>query len=265
MSSGPASAPRCAASDGSGWTLFVVVAAMVVAVSGTCFPYLSSEASDATGERSLADESASFPGSTRLPAPRPRLHAVTLRSCPAPQEAEALPTATDPLSWNDLIFMLRVGLHDEEIIAQTGGMQLVSEIGPAQAATLREWGAGDKLLENMWSRPLYSPPEETTRVLTTVSAQAINAMPVSMGANVPPPFVNYAAKNHTVQSLKEQIDALDEQVRAIRANLKDTRFWWHYYGSGNRGINQAILNQYLDQLDRQRDGLRREKGRLEGR
>ena len=65
--------------------------------------------------------------------------------------------------------------------------------------------------------------------------------------------------------LKKRIDALDEQIRRIRTDPKGTLGSSHRYQGNDNGINQPAVMNYLDQLDKERDELRRQKWQLEGR
>ncbi len=187
---------------------------------------------------------------------------------PAPVAARAsLPIASDPLRWEDLTLMLRTGWRDDEIIAEAANKQLVLSIDPAREETLRHLGAGTRLLGYLRTRRVYAAPvaTEAERVIVTARPVAIAAaatQPVYQPAPVATP--DYAARDRQVQSLKTQIDALDEQVRSIRANPKDNRYWWHYYGRFN-GIDQQKLDAYLNTLDQERNDLRRQKWQVEGR
>ena len=105
-------------------------------------------------------------------------------------------------------------------------------------------------------------PASTSRA----AALSATSNPVYAPAQVPSSIaVDYAARDRRIESLKQQIDALDDQVRMIRNNPRGCPYWYHYYGSGNGGVNQPALQKYVDQLDQQRNALRREKWQLEGR
>ena len=76
---------------------------------------------------------------------------------------------------------------------------------------------------------------------------------------------SYQEKDHRIQDLKTRMDALDDDIRLIQTNPQDSRYWWHYAGRGNGYVNLEKRDAYLKQLDQQRNDLRREKWRLEGR
>ncbi len=184
---------------------------------------------------------------------------------PAPMVVQAAPisTATHPLQWEDLTLMLRTGLQDDEIIAEAGGKQLVLFIDPSHEQALRSLGAGDRLIGYLRAQRVYAAPEATAAARVTVSAQPV-ALATAAHQPAPAATPDYAARDRQIQSLRTQIDALDEQVRCIRTNPKDRRYWWHYSGSFN-GLDQQKLDAYLDDLDKQRNDLRRQKWQLEGR
>ena len=174
-----------------------------------------------------------------------------------------LPVATDPLRWEDLTLMLRAGFRDDEIIAEAARKQLVTSIDPLREETLRRLGASTQLVNYLRSRRVYAAPATIDAARVVVTAQPVTiAMAASQPAYQPTP--DYAARDRQIQSLKTQVDALDEQIRCIRTNPKDNRYWWHYSGSSN-GIDQQKLDAYLNQLDVQRNELRRQKWQLEGR
>ncbi len=192
------------------------------------------------------------------------------RMVPAPAPVvvrTSLPVATNPLRWEDLTLMLRTGLRDEEIIAEAARKQLILSIDPAREQTLRSLGAGNRLLSYLRTQCVYAEPAVPDAPRVVVSGQAMPvAMAVPQTVYQPAPVVtpDYAARDRQVQSLKTQIDALDEQIRCIRTNPKDNRYWWHYYGRFN-GIDQLMLDSYLNKLDQQRNDLRRQKWQAEGR
>ena len=77
--------------------------------------------------------------------------------------------------------------------------------------------------------------------------------------------LDYQAKDQRIKELKEHIDALDEDVRRIRTNPEGQSILVALRERVTmESINKALDN-YLKQLDQQRNDLRREKWRLEGR
>ena len=174
-----------------------------------------------------------------------------------------------PWRLDDIRLMLRTGLNDAEIIAAVAGQPRVEDVGPAEAAELRALGAGSRLLDQLRTSPLSVGPAPlfpagamaanvTPRVNSLPPAASVPSMPASTP-------MDYAARDRRLEGLKQQISDLDDQIRTIRTNPLDRRYQWHYAGSGNGGVNQSALQKYLDQLDQQRNALRREKWQLEGR
>ena len=174
-----------------------------------------------------------------------------------------------PWRLDDIKLMLRTGLSDAEIIAAIAGCPRTEDVGPSEAAERRARGAGSRLLDQLRTSRLSvgSAPG------FLAGATASNPMP---SVNLPRPPVNapatpastpvdYAARDRRLESLKQQIDNLDDQIRTVRTNPLDRRYHWLYAGSGNGGVNQFALQKYLDQLDQQRNALRREKWQLDGR
>ena len=178
-----------------------------------------------------------------------------------------LPVATHPFSLDDLALMLRTGLSGPEIIDAVADKQLVSEIGPAQIAKLREQGADDELLDYLQALPLYAAPATASRktmtapVVTQV-ASSPNAVSVGTSAAGLP---DHTVRDREIQVLKERIDALDEQIRRIRTDPKGTLGYSHRYQGNDNGINLPAVMGYVDQLDKERNELRRRKWQLEGR
>ena len=217
-------------------------------------------------------------------APQPRQEIATVASVPLPavmstplppvfypapvvMRAPPPPMATDPLRWEDLTLMLRTGLQDDEIIAEAGRKQLVLSIDPTRERILRSMGAGNRLIGYLRAQRVYVEPAviEAERVAVTARPApppTAAVQPAYQPAPVATP--DYAARDRQIQGLKTQIDALDEQVRCIRTNPRDNRYWYYYYGRSN-GIDQQALDAYLNNLDKQRNDLRRQKWQLEGR
>ena len=93
---------------------------------------------------------------------------------------------------------------------------------------------------------------------------AAPAMPVTHPA-VPqvamPTPVDYAARDRKIVDLKQRMEEIDETIRQVRANP-------HWYGIVKNSTDtsrQQASDAYLDQLDKQRNDLRRQKWALEGR
>ena len=174
-------------------------------------------------------------------------------------------TASAPLGWDDLSLMLRTGLTDDEVIAATTGKQLTTVLEPVQVRLLREMGAGNRLINYLQGRTVYNGPMSATMTVANApvrqfAAPATNYAP----AATPLPVVDYAARDRQIADLKRRIDALDEQMRVVRSTPMDTRYSWRYYGSYGR-VDQQRYDAYCKQIDEERDNLRREKWRLEGR
>ncbi len=84
--------------------------------------------------------------------------------------------------------------------------------------------------------------------------------------NVPPPApVDYAAKDRQIHDLQQQMDRIDEQILFARAHPSNYSYLGTYNGPGARYGEESPFKKYLDGLDKQRNDLRREKWRLEGR
>ena len=77
--------------------------------------------------------------------------------------------------------------------------------------------------------------------------------------------MDHAARDRQIEDLKSRIETLDEEVRCVREHPTDSRYYWHYYSSAYRGVDQAKRDAYLKELDKQRNDLRRQKWALEGR
>ena len=199
----------------------------------------------------------SLPRMTSL-SPRP-----TFYPAPPVGQAPPIPTATHPLQWEDLTLMLRTGLQDDEIIAEADSKQLVFSIDPTHERALRSMGAGNRLIGYLHAQRVYAGPAATDTARVTVGAQPLMLAAVAQQP-APAATPDYAARDRQIQGLKTQINALDEQVRCIRTNPKDHRYWWHYSGHFD-GLDQQKLDAYLNDLDKQRNDLRRQKWQLEGR
>ena len=174
-----------------------------------------------------------------------------------------------PWRLDDIKLMLRTGLSDAEIIAAIAGCPRAEDVGPSEAAELRALGAGVRLLDQLRTSRLAvgSAPGFPAGAMASNPMPPVNSLRPPVNPPVTPVStpVDYAARDRQLESLKQQIDNLDDQIRTIRTNPLDRRYHWLYAGSGNGGVNQFALQKYLDQLDQQRNALRREKWQLEGR
>ena len=182
----------------------------------------------------------------------------------------SLPVADQPVSWQDLTLMLRTGLTDEDIIAALQGKQLVSTIGPAQVNLLRELGAGMKLLDYLRTRPLYVAALTAPRVAVNTSVRPrVNGVVGAVGGTVrqssTPAPVDYTARDRQIKSLQAQIDQIDAQILQVRNHSGSYSLLGAYNGRGSSQGDESPLKKYLDQLDKQRNDLRRQKWTLEGR
>ncbi len=191
---------------------------------------------------------------------------------PNPYHPPAM-VAGNPLTLNDVAVMLRTGFNDDEVIADAQPKQWVESLDGSQINYLRSLGAGDKLINFLRRRPTFIAPVRRPAPMP-VLVNAVNPSlpapavyprgPVAQEGVIGGNPMDYQAKDQRIKELKDHIDALDEEVRRIRTNPKDSRYWWHYAGRFN-GIDQQAFDNYLKQLDQQRNDLRREKWRLEGR
>jgi hypothetical protein len=188
------------------------------------------------------------------------LQGSTTNRAPSP-----LPVASKPLAIEEVAMMLRIGLRDEEIIADAAGKQLVSPVGASQAALLRQLGAGEKLLNFLQSRRLYAAPSPAPIGASAPLPQRANVAAAAPEAPVAQGGMSPEEKVRRIANLTAQVNDLDEQVRSIRVNPRGNAAWWRYSRSGGSGVDQAALDRYLKELDARRNNLRREKWRLEGR
>lgn len=157
--------------------------------------------------------------------------------------------------------MLRTGLTDQEIIAEASRKQLVFAIDSERERMLRQLGAGTALVNYLRQQRLYAVPGilDADRVIVSAPRTPLPvAYQPATQQTTPLATPDFAARDHQVQNLKSQIDALDEQIRSIRTNPEHNPYWLAYY-------NQQSRDAYLKQLDQQRDDLRRQKWQLEGR
>ena len=174
----------------------------------------------------------------------------------------ARPATSAPLRREDLTLMLRTGFSDDEVIAAAAGKQSTVAMGPNEARQLRAMGAGNRLIgylykQVVYNAPLSAAPDVSTAPLAPVNAPAANRAP----AAAPYPVIDYAARDRQITDLKRQIDALDEQMRIVRSTPRDRRYWWHYAGS-NGMVDQQRYDAYCQQIDNERNDLRRQKWQL---
>ncbi len=169
------------------------------------------------------------------------------------------------LGWNDLTLMLRTGLSDDEVIAAVAGKRLTGPIGEEQEQLLRGLGAGSRLVNFLRAQPVsnvaYRMPD---RVIASAFTPPKSVQPPTYVPPVTPvPVVDYAARDREIARLKKQIDDLDEKMRVVRTNPRDSRYWWHY--ASDYGTNQRSYDACMKQIDDERNDLRRQKWALEGR
>ena len=169
--------------------------------------------------------------------------------------------ASAPLNWDDVTLMVRTGFSDDEVIAAAAGKQSTIAMGPDEARQLRALGAGNRLVSFLCNQVVYDAPFSTpARAENFPAAPVANFVP----AATPYPVVDYAARDRQIADLKGRIDALDEQMRVVRSTPRDGRYWWHYGGTNGR-VDQQRYDAYCQQIDNERNDLRRQKWRLEGR
>ena len=167
---------------------------------------------------------------------------------------------------DEVMAMLTNGKQDEQIIAAIIGRPMLGQIGAAETTGLRVYGAGEHLINYLRARsPAESSSAATVATAARTFAPALPAPESVSRAAATPAATDYAARDRQIQSLKTQVDDLSEQVRRIRENPRDYRYYWRYASSQYNGVDQAKLDVYLKELDRQRDDLRRQKWALEGR
>ena len=127
---------------------------------------------------------------------------------------------------------------------------------PSYVAPTTTYGSDSPVL-GTGARPVASTPPART----VIPAPALPVIRVLTPTAPLPTPVDYAARDRQIADLQKRIDQLDETVRQVRANP-------HYYGSVSGSTNtarQQSSDAYLDQLDKQRNDLRRQKWALEGR
>ena len=252
------SLPRSSIADDT-WTVFgALTFVTLLLVAGYCawkaFP---------TRSEGLAVEEHTVAPSIALTPPANRPTAST----PVPSMGLPLASSGQPVSWQELTLMLRTGLNDAEIIAAFKGRPLASPIYPAQAATLRELGAGTVLLSYLQTRATSSSSPMAPRVVVTAPPLPRAAVLATPRAVPTPTPVDYAAKDRQIKSLQLQIDAIDAEILRVRNHPSFNPFLigGSYNGRGYHDGEESSLKKYLDQLDQQRNDLRRQKWQLEGR
>ena len=115
--------------------------------------------------------------------------------------------------------------------------------------------------------PDYVAPRVTVTAPTLPRPAALVYTP-SPVVNVPPPApVDYAARDRQIHDLQSRIDAIDAQILQFRNHPSSHPFLLSgtYNGRGHNDGEESSFKKYLDDLDKQRNDLRREKWRLEGR
>lgn len=113
-------------------------------------------------------------------------------------------------------------------------------------------------------------PSAASHVVTRGAPQA--SFPPAAPAVALSPAPDYAARDRRVESLKQEMNSLDDFIRQIRnnpyASHRAEPGHYHYeYWQYTRGnwLIQEHFEPYMKWLDARRDDLRREKWRLEGR
>lgn len=187
------------------------------------------------------------------PAPTPM---AMIAYQPASVSAPSRPVAASPVDFQDVARMLRIGLSDDEILAEINQKQLVSLIGAAEAEQLRTLGAGQRLINRLQGQRVFAAPEPA------MSRPAV--VPVSAPFLAPPPVAAPAAdpadRQRRIDDLKRQMDSLDDQIRELRVHSSP---WPNYHGANVTDTQGR--DTYIKQLDERRNALRREKWQLEGR
>ena len=215
----------------------------------------------------LTDVGDPMPSPAAFPATRPTISglpsAVSFSTAATTPDAPP-PVSVDPLRWEDLTLMLRTGLRDDEIIACAGGKQLAFPIDSTRERILRGLGAGPRLLGYLHNQRVYAMPVMTEAAPITVSARSIPAVrtpsqPVYQPAPTATP--DYAARDRQITDLQRRIDAIDEQIRQIRADPH----WYGYIRNSTNTSQQQASDGLLARLDAERNELRRQKWQLEGR
>ncbi len=215
--------------------------------------------------------------------PLPTPGSVSLRT-PAPSVATrgpvtvggivgGAPTARPvPLTLAEVSAMISAGRDDGEIISAVYSRPLLGRLGASEATTLRAYGASDRLMDVLRARfpadnppPVYQTAVSATPPPVARTPAPVQAPRVTTSTPAAPTPVDYAARDRQIADLKSRMEALDEQVRRVREHPADYRSYGNYASSGYHGVDQAKLDAYLKELDRQRDDLRRQKWALEGR
>ena len=173
-----------------------------------------------------------------------------------------------PLALTEVLNRLAAGWCDEDILNTAAGRVNPNRIGPSEITSLRAYGASERLIDSLRRPSVYgggsiasapSASPATNRMIVT--APALPATQVSGPAVPMPTPVDYAARDREIAALKRQTDQIDETIRRVRADP-------HYYGlipGSTNTARQQSSDAYLEQLDKQRNDLRRQKWALEGR
>lgn len=174
-----------------------------------------------------------------------------------------------PVALTEVLSLLAAGRREDEILAAAAGRVDPSRIGPSEITSLRAYGASEQLIDSLRRPSGYRsanvsathvvPPPAPPQMVATAPAFPVTQ---AAGPAVPIPApVNYAVRDRQIADLKARIEQIDETIRRVRADP-------HYYGLIKGSTNtarQQSSDEYLDQLDKQRNDLRRQKWALEGR
>ena len=187
--------------------------------------------------------------------PPPTPNPTTLRYATPPPVAQApvIPVSTPrpvPLTLAEVSAMISAGRGDDEIIRAVFDRPLLGRLGVAETTTLRAYGASDRLIEILRARfPLdNSPPSYPVSSTATPLPAARTPFSTQTTAWTPSPTtsVDYAARDQKIAALNKQIDAMDESIRVFRSKYPK-------------------MTEYISQMERTREDLRRQKWAAQGR
>ncbi len=138
-----------------------------------------------------------------------------------------------------------------------------SQTGPASWPPIVRSPAASRLGSPVVN-PSVRPPVALTytapsRVVVSAPALPVTRLPTPSAPVLTP--MDYAARDRQIGDLQRRIDQIDETIRRVRADP-------HWYGiikNSTATSRQQSSDAYLDQLDKQRNDLRRQKWALEGR
>ena len=162
-----------------------------------------------------------------------------------------------PLALDEVTIMLSNGRRDDEIIAATVGRPMLDRIETPEITSLRAFGASERLIDSLRVRPMAGNLQRPTVYVAPLATNSTNVVftapatpssvrtPAATHAPNPAP-VDYAARDREIAALDKQIKALDESISDYR-------------------IHHAGAKAYIDQMDRTRNDLRRQKWAVEGR